>query len=58
MTKRKAPGAKLQDGRPSTYTPEIAEIICRRLADGESLRMICAVAPMPTRQTVRNWVPE
>ncbi|WP_370635812.1 hypothetical protein [Acidocella sp. KAb 2-4] len=28
-------------GRPSKYTPEIAALICARLAEGESLRSIC-----------------
>ncbi len=43
-------------GRPSTYTPEIAALICERLAAGESLRAICRVAGMPPESTVRGWV--
>lgn len=31
-------------GRPSDYTPAIADEICTRLANGESLRAICVVA--------------
>ena len=42
-------------GRPSDYSPEIAEEICRRLADGESLIRICASDDMPDRETVRRW---
>ena len=42
-------------GQPSIYTDEIAATICQRLADGESLRQICADADMPARQTVRDW---
>lgn len=29
-------------GRKSTYTQEIADMICRRLTEGESLRSVCA----------------
>jgi hypothetical protein len=39
-------------GRPSDYCAEIAMTICDRLADGESLRAICADAEMPDK--VRN----
>lgn len=43
-------------GRPSLYTPELAEEICRRLADGESLRAICRDDGMPDCVTVRRWL--
>jgi hypothetical protein len=43
-------------GRPSSYTPELAELICERLADGESVRSICESAEMPDRTTVRRWL--
>lgn len=43
-------------GRPSSYTPEIAEVVLSRLAEGESLRAICADAHMPGRETVRRWL--
>lgn len=43
-------------GRPSTYTPEIAALICERLATGESLRAICRDDEMPPESTVRGWV--
>jgi hypothetical protein len=43
-------------GRPSTYTPEVAALICERLAAGESLRAICRDAGMPPESTVRGWV--
>lgn len=44
-------------GRPSTYTPEIAAEICRRLAAGESLRAICSDQDgvFPAESTVRLW---
>lgn len=43
-------------GRPSKFTPKLVAIICERLADGESLRTICADEVMPSRQTVRCWL--
>jgi hypothetical protein len=42
-------------GRPSLYTPEIAESICRRLAAGETLRAVCRDDDMPAESTVRAW---
>lgn len=43
-------------GRPSTYTPEIAAEICRRLLDGETLKVLCRDPEMPPESTVRLWV--
>lgn len=42
-------------GRPSKYTPEIAEEICRRLASGEYLPAICRDPEMPDIATVTRW---
>lgn len=47
--RRKTPGVSL-------YTTALAEEICRRLSDGESLRRICRSDGMPTWQTVLAWV--
>lgn len=43
-------------GRPSDFRQEIADIICERLADGESLRTICDADDMPNRATVFRWL--
>lgn len=43
-------------GRPSKYTQEIADEICSRLADCESLNDICSDDGMPHESTVRSWV--
>jgi hypothetical protein len=43
-------------GRPSDFSPETANTICERLADGESLRKICKDEDMPDRSTVRRWL--
>ncbi|HZZ69137.1 MAG TPA: hypothetical protein VFE18_13270 [Phenylobacterium sp.] len=45
-------------GRWSTYTPEIGEEICRRIADGVTLKAIGADPAMPCAATVLNWVRE
>ena len=43
-------------GRSPGYSTEIAETICDRLAEGESLRAICADSAMPARATVFRWL--
>lgn len=43
-------------GRPSDFTQEIADDICLRLMDGESLRTICLGDDMPNRATVHRWL--
>jgi hypothetical protein len=43
-------------GRPSLYTEELAELICERLMEGESLRRICTAEDMPHRVTVLRWL--
>ena len=43
-------------GRPSKYTRKVADEICRRLAEGESLRGICGDGHLPHRESVRRWL--
>lgn len=45
-----------QRGRPSVYSQGVANAICVRLAEGESLRSICREEQFPTEATVRQWV--
>lgn len=45
-------------GRPSCYTQALADEICRRLAEGESLRKICADEHTPSTTTVFKWLAE
>jgi hypothetical protein len=40
----------------STFTQDIADTICERIADGESLRSICADEAMPSTSTVCKWL--
>lgn len=43
-------------GRPSDYDPDIATVICERIANGESIRAICASKGMPSHTTVYRWI--
>jgi hypothetical protein len=43
-------------GRPSIYNEELAEEICSRLAEGESLRSIVKDWYMPVHKTIYRWV--
>ena len=43
-------------GRPSGFKQEIADDICERIADGESLRAICSEEEMPNKSTVLKWL--
>ncbi len=43
-------------GRQSEYTQEVADAICERIADGESLRSICTGEEMPNKSTVFRWL--
>lgn len=42
-------------GRPSIYTDEIADEICRRLSEGEPLARIVRDKHMPSFTTVMDW---
>ncbi len=56
MAKTKPAPKKRKRGRPSRYTPDLAAVICGRLAGGESLRTICADKDMPAISTVMGWL--
>lgn len=43
-------------GRPSEFSQEVADRICERIGDGESLRSICADDDMPNKATVFRWL--
>jgi hypothetical protein len=46
----------LKGGKPSTYTPEVGEAICRRLAGGETAVSIGRDPDMPCAGTIYGWV--
>lgn len=42
-------------GRPSSYTPEVADEICARLVNGEFLTDICKDPRIPAVSSVQRW---
>lgn len=46
---------KAKRGRPTLFTPELAQEICHRLSNGEPLAAICRRSGMPHPTTVRDW---
>lgn len=54
--KPKTSPPKNPPGRPSLLTAKLADIICTRLANGESLRKICCDRDMPDKGTVFRWL--
>jgi hypothetical protein len=40
----------------STFTPDLFDRICERIAEGESLRSICRAKDMPNKRTVMRWL--
>ncbi|NSY17251.1 terminase small subunit protein [Neorhizobium sp. AL 9.2.2] len=43
-------------GRPSDYSQDMADLICERITQGESLRAICSDDGMPHAGTVCRWL--
>jgi hypothetical protein len=43
-------------GRPSSFTQQLADEICERIALGETLRSICLDNHIPDRITVLRWL--
>jgi hypothetical protein len=43
-------------GRPSSFTQEIADVICERILAGESVRSICSDETMPSLSMVFRWL--
>jgi hypothetical protein len=50
------PPKKNPVGAPTTYNDHIAQVICIRIAEGESLREIVKDEGMPDRSTVYDWL--
>ena len=43
-------------GRPSDYSDEIADKICHRIGEHETLREVCIDRTMPERATILDWL--
>ena len=46
----------MPSGRPSSYTDQVADEICLRISEGQSLNSICQSEGMPILRTVLNWL--
>lgn len=46
---------KNKGGRPTTYTDDLAEKICSRIAEGESVRSVSKDNDMPALSTIMKW---
>jgi hypothetical protein len=51
----KSKSAAKKPGRPTTYTKKLAGEICRRLANGRTLRAVARDRDVPPESTVRTW---
>lgn len=49
------PKTKRKPGRPSSYTPEVADEILKRMSNGESLSAICREPGKPNIGTILDW---
>lgn len=47
---------KPKRGRPTLFSDELAKEVCRRIAEGESLRAVCRDGKMPEASTVFDWL--
>jgi hypothetical protein len=43
-------------GRPSKYTPKLANEICKRIAQGDTVRSICHDEDMPSAASIYSWL--
>ena len=50
------PVVKPKIGRPTKFSQNLANVICMRIAEGESLREIVKTEGMPDRTTVYDWL--
>lgn len=47
-----------KNGRPTIFTQKLADEICARLAEGESMRTVCLSDKMPALSSVFKWLRE
>lgn len=51
-----APHVPHPGGRLTIFTQELADLICERLAEGQSLRTVCRADDMPAMSSVFRWL--
>jgi len=56
VAKAKAAGKSKKGGRPSKYTPQLAQRICTEIAQGKSLVAVLKAEGMPDYSTVTRWL--
>jgi hypothetical protein len=54
--KKTPPQQKMPAGRPTIFNKELADTVCARIAEGESLRSICADPEMPSVSSIIRWL--
>jgi len=47
---------EVKTGRPAKFSQALADAISERIANGDSLRTICAEESFPARSTVFKWL--
>ena len=50
------PAVQPKLGRPSTYTEEIGDLICAKVAGGSNLNKICSLDEFPSRDCIYHWL--
>lgn len=48
----------VKTGRPSMFSPDVANTICMEIMAGKGLREVCAMEGMPGTSTVYSWLRE
>lgn len=56
MTKKQDGQSPKPMGRPSTYTEDMADLICEKITEGMSLRKICMLEGFPKSSAVYVWL--
>lgn len=56
MAKAAAKKPAKKNGRPSSFSQSVADLICKRIAEGDSLRVICKGKGTPALSTVFKWL--
>jgi hypothetical protein len=50
------PSKPCKIGRPTLYSKEKSDLICKLIASGQPLTKVCALENMPCMSTVMNWL--
>lgn len=46
----------MAERKHTTFTPELADAICKRVSEGETIAAISREPAMPCRATIHNWM--